>query len=397
MTLGSLKPAVTAALVVVITAGIYLGSTLQRASADLVASQLDVAASLSTLATAAAELGAAQEAYVAPGQPDAPWLQRVSELSQQITDGSMSIRSSLRSTEAADQLNALSGHLQTFLAIDGRIRVNLQNGQDLSASDLIFTDARDTVMAIVSTLQALAQNERAAGDAERAAIAQQGWLLIGLVTVLVAAGLFVLFRPAAGSLLEAARSTAGARLEEGQQSAGSMVEPATPAPAPAVDLDAAAAICTDISRLTSASALPDLLARAAVVLDAAGIILWMGAGEELFAVTAHGYDAKVLSRLGPIGRHANNATAAAWRNGQLSTVPGDMMANGAIVAPMFGIDGCIGVLAAEVRHGRETDASTASVTALFAAQLATIVSAWPAPSEAPAAADSDSGPLAASL
>ena len=47
------------------------------------------------------------------------------------------------------------------------------------------------------------------------------------------------------------------------------------------------------------------------------------------------------------------------------------MSNGAIVAPMFGPDTCIGVLAAEVRHGREQDASTRAVTMMVAAQLAT--------------------------
>jgi hypothetical protein len=64
------------------------------------------------------------------------------------------------------------------------------------------------------------------------------------------------------------------------------------------------------------------------------------------------------------------------------------MSNGAVVAPMFGPDACIGVLAAEVRHGREDDTDTRAVTAMIAAQLATAVAAWPAASTAPAAAAS---------
>jgi hypothetical protein len=152
---------------------------------------------------------------------------------------------------------------------------------------------------------------------------------------------------------------------------------ATPAP-PAVDLATAADLCTDISRITTAAALPDLLARAAALLDASGIVVWVSAGDELFAVSAHGYDPRVINRLGPIPRSADHATATAWRTGEMRTVAGDMISNGAIVAPMFGPDSCFGVLAAEVRHGREEDATTRAITAMIAAQLATAVGAWPA-------------------
>jgi hypothetical protein len=61
------------------------------------------------------------------------------------------------------------------------------------------------------------------------------------------------------------------------------------------------------------------------------------------------------------------------------------MSNGAIVAPMFGPDTCIGVLAAEVRNGREQDASTRAVTMMVAAQLAGVLSAWPSAPQARAA------------
>jgi hypothetical protein len=128
-----------------------------------------------------------------------------------------------------------------------------------------------------------------------------------------------------------------------------------------------------------------MLARAAALLDASGIIVWLGSGDELFAATSHGYHPRVISRLGSIPRDADNATADAWRTGEVRTVAGDVMANGAIVAPMFGPDTCIGVLAAEVRHGREQDEPTRAVTLVVAAQLATVLGAWPAPAAARAA------------
>jgi hypothetical protein len=148
--------------------------------------------------------------------------------------------------------------------------------------------------------------------------------------------------------------------------------------------------------MSDASALPDALARAAAVLDARGIIVWMGAGEELFAALAYGYDDRFVARLGPIPRNAENATAEAWRSGQMRTVASDPVSHGALAAPLSAASGCLGVFAAEVRHGREEDPSTRAVAAMIAAQLASIVSAWPAGSSAPPAHMADSGPLAAS-
>jgi hypothetical protein len=145
--------------------------------------------------------------------------------------------------------------------------------------------------------------------------------------------------------------------------------------------------------------LPDLLAHAAGVLDASGIILWLGAGDELFPASAYGYEPKLLSRVGAIRRQSDNATAAAWRNGELAVVPGDGSANGAIVAPLLTGDTCIGVFAAEVRHALETDGSARAVATMFAAQFAAIVSPWLAvemPDHAAVEGESDA-PLAASL
>ena len=76
-------------------------------------------------------------------------------------------------------------------------------------------------------------------------------------------------------------------------------------------------------------------------------------------------------------------SAEAWRTAQLRMVAGDVMSNGAVAAPVTGVSGCIGVLAAELRHGREDDPATRSVAAMIAAQLAGLVSAWPAASSHP--------------
>lgn len=380
-----LRRAIIGILATTAVLGALLGVALHRAHDSLVSAQLDVATALSQMATTASEINAAQQAYVAPGQPDQPWLARVGELVQQLAQGGATIRPQLRSAEAAGHLQTLTGAIDSLVAIDGRIRTHLANGQDLSASDLVFTEARDTVAVMVDAIRALERSERETTDAERAALTGQAWALAAFVGIVWVAGVVMLLR-AGGGVTDMAPPQPAPYVPPAVPSAEPAPAATEDAPsAPSIDLAAAAAVCVDLSRVTSVDALPDLLARASVVLDASGMILWMGAGEELFAVTAHGYDPKVLARLGPIARHANNATAAAWRNGEIGTVPGDMVSNGAIVAPMWGVDGCIGVLAAEVRHGRESDAAAAAVTSMFAAQLATIVAAWPAPSEAASA------------
>jgi hypothetical protein len=58
--------------------------------------------------------------------------------------------------------------------------------------------------------------------------------------------------------------------------------------------------------------------------------------------------------------------------------------SGALVVPLFAPHGCIGVLALEIRHGREQHSAVQAVAAMVAAQLAAVVSAWPGASGDPA-------------
>jgi len=53
------------------------------------------------------------------------------------------------------------------------------------------------------------------------------------------------------------------------------------------------------------------------------------------------------------------------------------------VTPLFGLHSCIGVLSAELRQGEDSPAVQAVAT-IIAAQLSTVVPAWPAGSFSPA-------------
>jgi len=340
----------------------------------------------------ASDLAAAQAAYVAPGQPDAPWLDRASTTTSQLTATLASVRSGARSEGSPAKLQAIADAMSMAATADASAREYLRQEQDLMAADVIFGEGRDAITAVRVGVAALAVAENSQVGGERSRIQQQLLLVGGGAGAILAIGLLVLtplprprFEPAvAGSV------PATGDLPLVVDAGGDTRRPTADAPTetpftPVIDLAAIADLCTALSRVDSSAALPDMLARAAALLDASGIIVWLGSGDELFAATSHGYHPRVISRLGAIPRDADNATADAWRTGETRTVAGDAMANGAIVAPMFGPDTCIGVLAAEVRHGREQDESTRAVTMMVAAQLAMILGAWPAPSEARAA------------
>jgi hypothetical protein len=153
--------------------------------------------------------------------------------------------------------------------------------------------------------------------------------------------------------------------------------PSSPAPPalPSVDLAAVASLCSALSQVDDTMALPPLLEQAAVVLDAAGIILWIADpdGRELSAVLAQGYPQNLINRLGTIPRNAENATAAAFRTGVLQVVYADGASNGAIAAPLVTCGGCVGVMAAEVREGSEKQDAKLAAATILAAQLAALV------------------------
>jgi hypothetical protein len=148
-----------------------------------------------------------------------------------------------------------------------------------------------------------------------------------------------------------------------------------------------ATLCSDLARITDTRALPALLERAASVLDASGVILWIADpdGRELTPIVTHGYSQKLVMRLGTIPRDAENATAAALRTGLLQTVKADAVSHGAIAAPLVTPGGCVGVMAAEVRKDGEQEEMKRAAATIVAAQLATLVgppSARPARVEA---------------
>jgi hypothetical protein len=355
----------TIMLAVGLAAGLFLYDIDNRV-ATLRSTDADVAARVTQATATLMDMAAAQHAYVTPGQLGELWFERMATLVRQLYDEGAGLHDRVRSPEAQASADAVAKGVEALVAADLRIRENLRLGQPLMAADVIFSDSRNTLDTMAGHLRELREAELRATEGELAALANQRWLALGGVALLWVVGALLLFP---------------ARAFDTPREQVTEPVPVTDVPAPrSIDLPGTAALCADISRVTTADALPALLERAAALIDAPGIILWMAAGEELFPVTSHGYPPQVMKKVGPIARRADNATAAAWRDGRRTTVGGVANGNGAIVAPLFGSDACIGVLAVEVRNGREQDEEAQAVVTMVSAQLATVVSAWPAAS-----------------
>jgi hypothetical protein len=178
--------------------------------------------------------------------------------------------------------------------------------------------------------------------------------------------------PSEADLATAARLTLGTAAEGAAAAACESAKEASPLEP---DLAAAAHLCTELGRVLETRDVAPLLEGAAKVLNAVGLIVWVWDphGTALRPALAHGYSDDVLAQLPGVRRDADNATATAFRSAQTRIVNGSDLASGAVVVPLMTPGGCGGVLAVELRHGREQSESVRALAMIFAAQLATLV------------------------
>ena len=321
--------------------------------------------------------------YVASGQVDGETLNNTSNRLRQFVSESSWLLGQLLAG-AAPSADAIANGVASLAKVDASARENMRAGLDLMAADLLFTGTTPIREGMREQLRTLRRVESSAVAAARSNDLKQAWIALAVVALLFAWALVHSSRrpmAAASDEIQTDQPKPDhVPLNEFQRPAGHAARDAAQAFAPSVDLTETAALCTAISRLRVETDLEALLIRTARLLGASGIVVWMTAGDEMFPVAWHGYDSRQLSQLGPIGASSMNATAAAWRSGTLQTVSGDSTSRSAIVAPLLGVERCIGVLAIEVTPGQELDVTMQAVTTLIAAQLVTVLGAWPASS-----------------
>ncbi|SRR6266567_6920334 len=333
-------------------------------------------------AIAVSDLRGAEQAYVAAGQGQDFWFARVSALVTDLHDKLSALKPLAIAPDASLALDDAAGALQDFEQMDRRAREFVRNHQTTPASDLIFADGFDLT--------------RKAGDALDRALTAELSDRDAVLGFLKRREIYVLAGSAGATLLAVVLLVPVRRRDpEPAAHAGSPVEsvplvsretfadlddfgvvPVRPAPpVPTVNLDSVASLCVDLAKVADVRALPPLLERAAAVLDASGIVVWIADpdGRELAPILVHGYPPQLANRLVTLTRDAQNVTAAAFRTGLLQTVKGDAVSNGAVAAPLVAVGGCVGVMAAEMQHGGEQQESLLSAARIIAAQLATLV------------------------
>lgn len=323
-------------------------------------------ATLDRLLQSIGAIATAQQAYVDYGRHDVAAFTRVSRLVDRLTTDAAGLRATNGAEPSGARLEEFWTALSALMGAESRAREHLAGGDDVAAADAMLASSRVQVSTLDSTLRAFAAAELESYRTARSAAQRRAWAAIAGAGALLVVGLIVF---------------AIVPLRQREVVIHDVVRPAPePEPLrlpPSVDLQSTADVSADLARLTDPESLPQVLQRIGGILDARGVIVWMDNGETLIAAAAHGYDAAVLQRIPPIARAADNATAAAWRTGMPRTVPADDTGYGAIVAPMAGPSGCLGVLAAEVRGGREGDAAVQSVALILASQLASVLGPWP--------------------
>lgn len=360
----------------------------------------------------------AQQAYVASGQGGEFWTSKVSSGVTSIVAALDALKTTATAPQAVTELDTAKGLFETFMQVDRRAREYARTGQNLIASDLIFSDGLELTDGASARIAAALEAEKAAREAAIQTFRSRQ--VFALAAAAAAAVLVILLlyqnadEPIAPRVPEARRietaepPVAVAMPSTGQQAAdqpavpqaeltdptpahalrdggGESQAPVLPALTPASettadDFSGLASLCTDLARVVDTQQLPGLLERASSLLDAQGIILWIADPDarELNPIMAQGYPAHLLNRLGALPRDAENATAAAFRTSLLQTVKGDAQSNGAIAAPLVTSSGCVGVMAAEVRNEAEQRDVKLAAAAIMAAQLATLVGPPPA-------------------
>jgi hypothetical protein len=148
-----------------------------------------------------------------------------------------------------------------------------------------------------------------------------------------------------------------------------------PQPEPAVpDLARAAELCTRLARAADAGEVSRVLADAVQALDAVGMVVWGwdAAAGGLAPVFWSGYADDLVARMPVVRASAENGIATAFRTADVCVVPGAGGASGAVIAPILARGRCAGVLAAEIRNGREHRAAVRATTTILAAQLVSL-------------------------
>ena len=329
---------------------------------------------------ALAEARIAQVGYVAAGQGVGFWTGKVTASMEAVNAALAALRQAA-TPGGRTAIEAATATAAEFGAIDRRVRDYLTSGQPLMAADVIFSEGSDAAATAGRQVETARLAEHQASDLDVAEMRRQQVKTIGAAAAVLVLVMLLLIPIRRGPVAERSLDRVTPHSIAPFQAAAPAAAPAEPASPTAGKLFRMAAdLATDFGRVRDLEELTRLLGRAADVLDASGLMVWIGttSGGDLRPALAHGYSRQMIARIPPVARSADNAAAAAYRSGTLQIVlarPG--VSSGAVVAPILSADGCIGALSAEVRSGGETSELVQAFAAIFASHLAGVLATTP--------------------
>jgi hypothetical protein len=333
------------------------------------------------------DLRISQAAYIATGQDIAFWTPKVTAAAESVAASVTLLRSAATTDDARAALDAAAGKVAEFTAIDRRARDLLDQGMPVMAGDVILSDGGEIATALIRYIEtARAAEQKGAGAVERTERVREAVAIAGAGAIALLAILLLIPRTrqaaATVDLPETSAETPApsSRVGLGLRNAPEKLLSYTSAKSAGASLQAVSKICTDFGRASDVEELKSLLGEAAGLMDASGLMVWVGSadGSELQPALAHGYTEEMVARIPTLRRSADNAAAAAFRSGKLQIVLAhEGSTSGAIVAPMLSSRGCVGVISAETQRGTETSESLQAMAAIFAAQLAGILQTTP--------------------
>ena len=377
--------------------------TLFQAEQQLESQQRDEHAFMSQswkLAVSLSELRAAEQAYVAAGQDTSYWVEKVSAAVINITAGLSTLRKMAFTSDATEAIDETTAILGRISYVDVLVREHTASGQDLMASDLIFSDGFELVTQAATQIELARVAEERTHRAFRRQRRRSQIIAVGTsssVAILVAFLLLPVRRqpPPAATVNQEKDTDSDAIAVSIPVSADTEVtdvanqlqsvtsESKTLSVEISTDravLKRVADLCTDVSQLDDSDQLPQILEHAADLLEASGLILWVrdSSGTGLRPAIGHGYTLETLDKLGRVSYETNNAAAEAFRSQQLQVVPAvNRSTRGALVVPLLAPKHCVGVLSVELHAGSENSEMVQATAAILAAQLATVITADP--------------------
>jgi len=327
------------------------------------------ATQLDTLVERAARFDGALRAYGALRMADAQWYTQAAGLLEELQAQADVLDSTLTGVAMMPRAR-LAEALQSAAEAVDRSRANFDSDRALMALDVLESAGRpaaDAVSAALGTIRKATRDElTATRDTWR--LRAGGALALWFVTW--SFGLVWLVRRNA-QLADAASVEPAAGVERAMP----VVAPlALPSPvAGGRDLSVVADVCEAIAHVESAEELPRALARATHAIGATGVALWARDGDALVVSASYGYPEGLAQRLGRVALQDENLLTGAWHGRQPLTASAPAGQKAALVSPILGVTGTIGVLAAEVPSGMELDPQVVASARLIAAQLSTVL------------------------